>query len=251
MPCGAGDTGRFGREMTGGIPYIKGMTPGLEGKQVVITGGDGALGHAVVQAFVAAGTACHLPILGPVPAQPTPGAQITGSVNLTDDGAVTAFYAALPPIWASVHLAGGFVAKPIVDTSRSDLDRQLELNLVTAFLCCREAVKAMRRSGGGRIVNVAARVVEAPAGGSIAYSVSKAGVAALTRSLAVEARGDGILVNAVLPSIIDTPANRAAMPNADSGKWPKPEELARAILWLASPENALTSGALLPVYGLA
>jgi NAD(P)-dependent dehydrogenase (short-subunit alcohol dehydrogenase family) len=148
-----------------------------------------------------------------------------------------------------VHLAGGYAAKPIADTTRSDLDRQLQLNLVTAFLCCREAVKAMRKSGGGRIVNVSARVAEVPVAGSIAYSVSKAGVAALTRSLAVETRADGILVNAVLPSIIDTPANRAAMPKADVGKWPKPDELARAILWLASPENRLTSGALVPVYG--
>jgi NAD(P)-dependent dehydrogenase (short-subunit alcohol dehydrogenase family) len=227
------------------------MIPSLDGKNVVITGGDGALGLAVVQAFLAAGAVCHLPILGPVVTQPTPGVLLTANVNLTGEGAVSAFFAGLPPLWASVHLAGGFQAKPITETSRADLDRQWELNLVTAFLCCREAVKAMRASGGGRIVNVAARVVEAPVGGSIAYSVSKAGVAALTRSLAIEVRGDGILVNAVLPSIIDTPANRAAMPSADTGKWPKAEELATAILWLASPENRLTSGALVPVYGLA
>ncbi len=227
------------------------MTPSLEGKHVVITGGDGALGQAVVQAFRAAGAICHLPILGPVVTQPIPGVLLTGNVNLTDEAAVSGFFAGVRPLWASVHLAGGFQAKPITETSRADLDRQWELNLVTAFLCCREVVKAMRASGGGRIVNVAARVVEAPVGGSIAYSVSKAGVAALTRSLAIEVRGDGILVNAVLPSIIDTPANRAAMPSADTGKWPKAEELATAILWLASPENRLTSGALVPVYGLA
>jgi NAD(P)-dependent dehydrogenase (short-subunit alcohol dehydrogenase family) len=227
------------------------MSRELEGRNVVITGGDGALGHAVVQAFLSAGAVCHLPILGPVVTPPTPGVQVTGNINLTNEGAVSAFFAGLPPLWASVHLAGGFQARPITETSRADLDRQLELNLVTAFLCCREAVRAMRASGAGRIVNVAARVVEAPVGGSIAYSVSKAGVAALTRSLAIEARGDGILVNAVLPSIIDTPANRAAMPKADTGRWPKPEELAAAILWLASPENRLTSGALVPVYGLA
>ncbi len=227
------------------------MSLGLEGQNVVVTGGDGALGHAVVQAFVAAGAVCHLPILGAAGTQFIPGARVTRNVNLTDESAVTAFFAGLPPLWASVHLAGGYQAKPIVDTSRSDLDRQLELNLVTAFLCCREAVKAMRTSGGGRIVNVGARVVEVPVGGSIAYSVSKAGVTALTRSLSVEARGDGILVNAVLPSIIDTPANRAAMPKADAARWPKPDELARAILWLASPENRLTSGALIPVYGSA
>jgi len=226
------------------------MTSTLAGKHVVITGGDGALGQAVVQSFLAAGAACHLPILGPVATQPAPGVFLTGSVNLADDAAVAAFFAGVPPLWASVHLAGGFQAKPITETTRSDLDRQWEINLVTAFLCCREAVRAMRASGGGRIVNVAARVVEVPVGGSIAYSVSKAAVAALTRSLAVETRGDGILVNAVLPSIIDTPANRAAMPKADTSKWPRAEDLAAAILWLASPENRLTSGALVPVYGL-
>lgn len=222
----------------------------FEGKHVVITGGDGALGQAVVQAFRAAGAVCHLPILGPVVTPPESGVLLSGNINLTEEAAVSAFFAGLPPLWASVHLAGGYQAKPITETTRADLDRQWELNLVTAFLCCREAVRAMRASGGGRIVNVAARVVELPVGGSIAYSVSKAGVAALTRSLAVETRSDGILVNAVLPSIIDTPANRAAMPKADSGKWPKPDELAAAILWLASPVNRLTSGALLPVYGL-
>jgi NAD(P)-dependent dehydrogenase (short-subunit alcohol dehydrogenase family) len=230
--------------------YIVPMIPTLAAKHVVITGGDGALGHAVVQAFLAAGAVCHLPVLAPVVSQPTPGVFLTGNVNLTDETAVSAYFAGVPALWASVHLAGGFQAKAITETSRSDLDRQWEINLVTAFLCCREAVRAMRASGGGRIVNVAARVVEVPVGGSIAYSVSKAGVAALTRSLAVETKGDGILVNAVLPSIIDTPANRAAMPSADTSKWPKAADLASAILWLASPENRLTSGALVPVYGL-
>lgn len=223
----------------------------LREKRVVITGGDGALGQAVVKAFVDAGAECHLPILGAVSTQPAAQVHLTGSVNLTEDAAVTAYYAGLPPLWASVHLAGGYQAKPIVDTTRADLDQQLALNLATAFLCCREAVRAMRKSGGGRIVNVAARVVEVPVAGSVAYSASKAGVASLTRALAVEARPDRILVNAVLPSLIDTPANRAAMPNADYSRWPKAEELAAAILWLASPENTLTSGALVPVYGNA
>lgn len=223
----------------------------LQRKNVVITGGDGALGRAVVDAFVAAGAVCHLPIFGPSSAGFPDGVNVAGNLNLTDENTAVAYYATLPPLWASIHLAGGFLAKAIADTTRSDLERQLELNLVTAFLCCREAVKAIRKSGGGRIVNVAARVVEVPVGGMLAYSVSKAAVAALTRSLAVEVKGDGILVNAVLPSLIDSPANRAAMPGADFTKWPQPGELAQTILWLASPENVLTSGALLPVYGKA
>ena len=216
---------------------------------VVITGGDGALGTAVVAAFETAGATCHLPVLGATPTAPVPGAVITGNVNLTDEAAVEAYYASLPPIVASVHLAGGFLAKPIADTSKADLEKQISLNIMTTFLCCREAVKALRKNGGGRIVNVAARVVEAPPGGMTAYVATKAAVAGLTRSLAAEVLKEKILVNAVLPSIIDTPANRASMPKADYDRWPKPEELARAIVWLASPENTLTSGALVPVYG--
>jgi NAD(P)-dependent dehydrogenase (short-subunit alcohol dehydrogenase family) len=227
------------------------MAEGLEGRNVVITGGDGALGAAVVEAFLGAGAICHLPIHGSAGTPQSPNERRTGGVDLTDERAAEAFYGGLPPLAASIHLAGGFRAAPIAETSRADLAQQLELNLVTSFLCCREAVKAMRRSGGGRIVNVAARVVEQPGAGMVAYTVSKAGVAALTRSLAEEVRRDGILVNAVLPSIIDTPANRAAMPNAPAERWPKPEEIARTILWLASPDNRLTSGALIPVYGNA
>ncbi len=238
------------------------MARGFEGGHVVITGGDGALGQAVVEAFRQAGATCHLPIIGPGGGEVPPGVVITPNMDLTDEDATTRFYASLPPIAASVHLAGGFLAKPIAETSRADLEGQLRINLFTSFLCCREAVKAFRKGaggsgggggggGGGRIVNVAARIVEQPAGGMTAYSISKAGVAALTRALAAEVRSEGIRVNAVLPSIIDTPANRSAMPKADHGTWPKPEELARAILWLASPENRLTSGALIPVYGRA
>jgi len=225
------------------------VTGALDDRHVVITGGDGALGQAVVQAFVAAGAVCHLPLVGSVAPQAPAAVRQTANVDLTDEGAVEQYYGGLPPLAASIHLAGGYRAAPIAETSRADLEHMLLLNLATAFLCCREAVKAMRKSGGGRIVNVGARVSEVPIGGAAAYSVSKAAVAALTRSLAIEVKPDGILVNAVLPSIIDTPANRAAMPKADTSRWPKPEELARTILWLASPENRLTSGALIPVYG--
>ncbi|MCX5745119.1 MAG: SDR family oxidoreductase [Proteobacteria bacterium] len=113
-------------------------------------------------------------------------------------------------------------------------------------------MRAIRATGqGGRIVNVAARPVVQPTGGMIAYTTAKAGVASLTQCLAAELAGDRILVNAVLPSIIDTPGNRAAMPTADFATWPKPAELGEAIAYLASPTNTLTSGALVPVFGRA
>jgi NAD(P)-dependent dehydrogenase (short-subunit alcohol dehydrogenase family) len=223
----------------------------LDQRHVVITGGAGALGSAVVDAFIAAGAVCHLPVHGAAPPEleTMPGVRVVSHVDLSDDGRVETFFATLPPLSASIHLAGGFAAKPIAATSRADLERQLTINLVTAFLCCREAVRNMRRHGGGRIVNVAARAAEQGGAGMTAYAAAKAAVAALTRALADEVRMERIQVNAVAPSVIDTPANRTAMPDARTDRWPKPAEIARTILWLASPENALISGALIPVYG--
>ncbi|HEY6178242.1 MAG TPA: SDR family NAD(P)-dependent oxidoreductase [Kofleriaceae bacterium] len=210
----------------------------MQGRHVVVTGGKGALGGAVVAWFESRGAVVHVPDIA--------------TVDLSDEPQATAYYAALPPLWASVQLAGGFAMAPVVDTALADFERQWRMNTVTCFLSCREAVRSIRRTGGGgRIVNVAARPVVSPAPGMIAYAASKAGVAALTQALAAELAGDRILVNAVLPSIIDTPANRAAMPKADHAAWPKPAEIAEAIGFLASPDNALTSGALVPVYGRA
>ena len=229
------------------------MSTELEGRQVVVTGAAGGLGPAVVEALLAAGATCHLPVRSRDDgARKDPRTVAVGGVDLTDEDAVRAFYASTPPLWASVHVAGGFSAAPLLDTSLAELRGQLDLNLVTAFLCCREAARNMRAGGhGGRIVNVGSRASAVPAGGSVAYTVAKAGVAALTQALGDELRGEGILVNAVLPSIIDTPTNRAAMPRAEHARWPRPAEIAATIGWLVSPANTLTSGALVPVYGRA
>jgi NAD(P)-dependent dehydrogenase (short-subunit alcohol dehydrogenase family) len=142
---------------------------------------------------------------------------------------------------------------PIGETTLADFQRMMQLNAVTCFLSCREAVRAIRRADGrgGRIVNVAARPVVKPVPGMAAYVASKAAVVAMTESLAEELRGEYILVNAVVPSIIDTEANRKAMPDADFSTWPKTAEVADTIAILVSPRNALTSGALVPVYGRA
>lgn len=208
----------------------------LTGRHVVITGGAGGLGGAVVDRLRAAGATCHVPL--------------EHEIDLTDEAQVVAYYARLPAApWASVHLVGGFLWKPLLETSLADLRRQLDLNVATAFLCAREAARAM--TAGGRIVNVSARTGLVPAKGMVAYATAKAAVAALTRGLADELADQGVLVNAIAPSIIDTPANRTSMPDADVSKWPRPAELAEAVLWLISPANTLTSGEVLPVYGRA
>jgi NAD(P)-dependent dehydrogenase (short-subunit alcohol dehydrogenase family) len=153
-------------------------------------------------------------------------------------------------LWASVHTVGGFAAAGLRETSLATIRQQIEMNLVSCMLCCRAAVRAMS-SDGGRIVNVAARpALEWRSGaGMTAYAASKAGVAAFTAALAEEVAKDGILVNAVAPSIMDTPANRQAMPKADHALWPKVEEVAATIAFLASPDNKVTRGAIVPVYG--
>jgi NAD(P)-dependent dehydrogenase (short-subunit alcohol dehydrogenase family) len=229
---------------------------GFHDRHVVVTGGTGALGTAIVGALLAAGASCHVPYLHQPEADRFPHrsntrVKLIGDVELTEEAAVARLYDGIPTLWASIHLAGGFAAKPVTETGKRDLMQQLETNLVTCFLCSREAVKTMKRSGGGRVVNVAARpALEWRMGaGMAAYAGSKVAVAAFSVALAEEVAKDGILVNAIAPSIMDTPANRQAMPKADFASWPKVEEVAQTVLFLASPDNKVTRGAVVPVYG--
>ena len=224
---------------------------------IVVTGGTGALGAGVVELFLERGATVHLPMIEPelpkhLAWRDHARVKATPKVSLDDEAHVSAFYESLPGLWASIHLVGGFAMAPIAATSLADFEKQWRLNTVTCFLACREAVKAIRKTGGGgRIVNVASRPVLAPTGGMLAYVASKAGVASITQSLAAEVLAENILVNAVLPSTIDTPANRVAMPKADHTIWPKPAQIAQSIGFLASSENVLTTGTLVPVYGRA
>ncbi len=226
-------------------------------KNIVVTGGTGALGGGVVELLLARGATVHLPITeaelpAHVPWRTHARVEVGPKVSLDDEARVAAFYDSVPDLWASIHLVGGFAMAKLAETSLADFEKQWRLNTVTCFLACREAVKAIRKTGkGGRIVNVAARPVVAPAPGMIAYVASKAGVASLAQSLAPELLAEHILINAVLPSTIDTPANRKAMPKADHDRWPKPAEIAETIAFLASPANALTTGTLVPVFGRA
>lgn len=223
-------------------------------RHVVVTGGTGALGRAVVEGLLRDGAEVHVPYLLPAEAErfafrTDSSVHLAGPIDLASEVQIGKFYSALPTLWASIHLAGGFAMGGIAETDRAALLRQLEMNFVSCYLCCRAAVAAMR--AGGRIVNVAARPALEPrqGAGMSAYAASKAAVAALTQALGEELAKDGILVNAVAPSILDTPANRAAMPKAKHELWPKVEEVAATILFLASPQNQVTRSAVVPVYG--
>jgi len=229
----------------------------FSGKNIVVTGGTGALGRMVVGRLVEAGARCRVPYIidaeeKSFPLRGDKRVELVQVNDLAEEQEVDELYEGLNSLWASIHIAGGFAIGKVSDTNKTALMAQIDGNLVSCFLCCRAAVNAMvRTGGGGRIVNVAARpALEWRSGaGMAAYTAAKTGVAALTVALAEEVAKDGILVNAVAPSIMDTPANRAAMPKADHAAWPKVEEVAASILFLASPDNRVTRGGIVPVYG--
>ena len=226
-------------------------------RHVVITGGAGALGTAVAAALLDAGAVCHIPCMDEAEAQrfrlrehKNVRLSVTGS--LVEEAVVARFYEGITPLWASIHIAGGFAASPLRDTGAAALRQPIDMNFISCALCCAAAIRGMAgATDGGRIVNVAARAaLEWRSGaGMVAYTASKAAVAALTMALAEEVAKDNIWVNAVAPSIMDTQANRNSMPKADFSLWPKVEEVAATIVFLASPDNRVTRGAIVPVYG--
>jgi len=225
------------------------------GANVVVTGGTGALGTAVVTRLRMAGATCHVTNfvaaeLDTYAHRNDAAVHVHTGIDLADETAVQTFYAGLPPLWASIHLAGGFAMAPVAETSAADFTTQLNMNAVSAFLCSAAAIRALR-ARGGRIVNIAARPALEPrlGAGMAAYAASKAAVAALTQALGEEVAGEEIWINAIAPSILDTPANRAAMPDAEHGRWVAPGAAAELIAFLASPDNRVTRGAVIPVYG--
>jgi NAD(P)-dependent dehydrogenase (short-subunit alcohol dehydrogenase family) len=220
------------------------------GRTVIVVGSSGALGGALVRAFAGAGAqvvgfARSLPVDG------QPGARHR-AVDVLADEALEAAFDAEPEPWAVVNVVGGFAgAAPLTELDPAVLTGQLALNLTSAALVTKHALRRLRAAGGGRLVHTASRAALEPAGSGFAYSVSKLGVLHLVRMAAAEVQGTAITVNAVVPGIMDTPANRAAMPAADHARWPKLADVAAAYLFLASPEAGLVSGVALPVYGSA
>jgi NAD(P)-dependent dehydrogenase (short-subunit alcohol dehydrogenase family) len=220
----------------------------LTGRTVLVFGAAGALGAGLAAAFSAAGAS----VTGVDRAVPDASRRLGGvryaAADVLDDAALGALLDAAPAPWAVVNTVGGFAPnRPLADLDPAELAGQIELNLVSAALITRHALRVMQPAGEGRIVHTASRAAVVTKGSGFAYSVSKAGVLHLVRMAADEVAGTAITVNCVVPSIIDTPANRAAMPSANHHAWPKIPDIARTYLFLAAPGAGLTSGAAIPV----
>jgi NAD(P)-dependent dehydrogenase (short-subunit alcohol dehydrogenase family) len=232
----------------------------VTGRIAIVTGGAGALGQSVVLRFLKDGATVAVPWL-----VPEEWASLQGRVDkaqlgrlhgaevdvVTDPDAFAAFVADVLARYKGpdvlVNTVGGFAGGDLASTSLDEWRRMIDLNLTSAVIACRAVLPAMRAARRGRIVNVSSRAVVPPAGGFIAYTVGKSAVIALTQALAQEERSHGIAVNAVLPSTMDTPANRHAMPDADRSGWVSTEAVADVIAYLASSVAAAVSGACVPV----
>ena len=232
--------------------------PGPLGGVAIVTGGTGGLGQAVVEELLDAGAQVVTTWL--VEAEREAAEAAFGDregltlveANLLEDGADTAVAAAikLGPLTSLVNLVGGFAAGPrLHEAEPAELEKMLALNLTTAVNAARAAIPAMLDGDGGAIVCVGTKVAYQPFSGGAAYAISKSAVLALVRSLDVEYREDGIRANAIVPNVIDTPANRESMPDADHSKWVQPAEIARVIRFLCSADSSPVTGAAIPVYG--
>ena len=230
----------------------------MTGHVAIVTGGTGALGRSIVLRFLRDGATVAVPWFVPeewVALQAAAGearARLSGQkLDMADEAAVTAFVADLlgrsKKVDAMINAVGGFAGGDLASTSLADWRRLVDLNLTSTVVGCRAVLPAMRAARHGRIVNVASRAVMPPMGGFIAYTVSKSAVIALTQALAQEERSHGITVNAVLPSTMDTPGNRKAMPDADRSTWVSTDAVADVIAYLASDAASAVSGACVTV----
>jgi NAD(P)-dependent dehydrogenase (short-subunit alcohol dehydrogenase family) len=224
-------------------------------RTVLVTGGTGGLGTAVTRVFIAAGWRVVVPWvdereLGRVDEHDQ--LELV-QADLFDPGAVAGVVAAAgPSLRAVVNLVGGFaMGGRVHETPIEDFETQFRLNLRPAYLVCAAAIPVMLAGEGGAIVCVSTRAALRPFPGAAGYITSKAAVLAFVDALAAEYTRDDIRANAILPSVIDTPANRASMPDDDPADWVTPDEIARVILFLCGDESRPTSGAHIPVYGKA
>ena len=225
---------------------------GLAGRRIIVLGGNGGLGHAVVGRLRADGASVLV-----ADARPPRDADRRDDVDYVavdalDEASVSATFALVPTAGAVVNLIGGYTPpQPLSALDVGVLRDQLDLNLVTAAIITKHALPLLAAQDGGPIVHVSSRVAAQTGENAFAYSVSKLGVVRLVEAAAAEGREHGVRVNCIMPSIIDTPANRAALPNAKHDRWPKSSELAAVLAFLVSDDAILISGAAIPVYGRA
>ena len=237
------------------------MSGKFEGKVVLVAGGTGGLGRAVSLAFLAEGAKVVATYRVPEEfeslksAAGANGSSLKGqTVDLTDEVAVRQLVERIVTkhrlLDSMVNTVGGYAGgTKLWELETKVFDQMLALNLRAGYALARAAVRAMLKAGHGSIVNVAAKAAFDHAAGAAAYAASKSAAVALMDSLAADLKGSGVRVNSILPSIIDTEVNRKAMPKADFSKWPKPEDIARVILFLCSDEAKVIHGAAIPVYG--
>lgn len=229
----------------------------MRDRHILITGGTGGLGQGVTAVALAQGAIITVPYVsagGPdqLKAQLTPDEQSRirfVPTDLSDEAAVISLIESHQRLDAVIHLVGGFAMGATPDFSFAEWRRQLDLNLNTTFLICKHSLKKMLKQDYGRIVTVGSQGAVQPGGQLAAYCAAKAGVVALTQAIADETKGTGVTANVVLPSTIDTPANREAMGTEQADQWVKPESLGEVICFLASDAAKDMRGAAVPVYG--
>jgi NAD(P)-dependent dehydrogenase (short-subunit alcohol dehydrogenase family) len=230
-----------------------------DGRIVVVTGGTGALGTGVVDVLLDAGFAPVVTWL--VERERDAARERHGDrvrlerLDVTDATATRAFGARLDEdggAWGLAHLVGGFRdGEPVAGLDPAGWEEQIALNMTSAAYMMRALLPGMIARGGGRVVAVSSRVAFRPFAGSAAYAASKAGLLALAGAAAEDVKHDGVTVNCVVPSVIDTPANRSAQPDADAGRWVRPAEIGETIAFLLSDGASAVTGAAIPVYGRA
>jgi len=237
------------------------MSTRFSGKVVLVAGGTGGLGHAVSLAFLDDGAKVVVTYrdqkeLDALKRQAGGnGSSLEGyMVDVTDEGSVRQFFdkilAERGRVDALVNTVGAYAGGVnLWEAETKTFDQMIALNLRCGYILARAAVPAMLKQKSGAIVNISSKAAVDHGAGASAYAASKAGALALMDSLAAEVKGSGVRVNSILPSIIDTEANRKAMPTADFSKWPKPADIARVILFLCSDEAKVIHGAAIPVYG--
>jgi NAD(P)-dependent dehydrogenase (short-subunit alcohol dehydrogenase family) len=235
------------------------ITISMDGKQVLITGGTGGLGTAVTQAALERGAQVVVPYRHDAERdrlQQTLAADLRTRLklvkaDLTDEATVISLVGQMSRLDALIHLVGGFAMGATADYHYSDWKKEFELNTHTTFLLCKHSLKKMQAQNYGRMVTIGSRAAVEPAGQLAAYCASKAAVVALTQAIAAETKGTNITANVVLPSVIDTPANREAMGTDQVDQWVKSATLAQVICFLASEAAIDVRGAAIPVYGNA